>query len=184
MRRLPLRKSKKFTFSSFLLALLVLLLFLAKPELFQNESRTDDKSLYLVTKVHDGDSLHARPLSQPHVRPLKVRLYGIDAPEIAQNNGKQAQQWLSSKLLNQEVHLQIKETDKYGRSVAKVFLKEEEINLSLLQEGWAWYYASYAPREKAYQRAEEKAREQHKALWKEKNPTPPWQYRREKKAHP
>ena len=80
-----------------------------------------------VTKVSDGDTIH---ITTPEQTKLKVRLYGIDAPEtpkINRQSGKvhhpgqpfseEAQKALKDKLMGKQVRLEILDIDKYRRMV-------------------------------------------------------------------
>ena len=48
----------------------------------------------------------------------------------------------------------------------------------MVNEGYAWYYHEYAPRELDLPLAEEQAKSRHLGLWGKKNPQPPWEYRK------
>ena len=89
--------------------------------------------------VVDGDTLE--------VRGVRIRLFGIDAPEGQQlckkpsgetwRCGQQSALALSEKLGQATVVCSERATDRYGRSVAVCFLGGEDINGWLVQEGWA-----------------------------------------------
>ncbi|KAF0221143.1 MAG: hypothetical protein FD174_641 [Geobacteraceae bacterium] len=70
--------------------------------------------------------------------------------------------------------------DRYKRLVSVISLDGRDINLEMVQEGWAWAYRQYLQRPYAseYIGAEEKARKQKLGLWKQANPEPPWEFRK------
>ncbi len=127
-----------------------------------------------VVGVHDGDSITVLTATNQQI---KVRLSGIDAPELSQAFGKRAKQALSGKVFGQIVTLEVKNTDRYGRTVADVWLGERWINLEMVAEGWAWHYRQYS-KSKELEAAERGAREKRLGLWADKDPVPPWEYRR------
>jgi endonuclease YncB( thermonuclease family) len=127
-----------------------------------------------VVGVHDGDSI---TVLAPTNQQIKVRLNGIDAPELSQAFGKRAKQALSGKVFGQIVTLKVKNTDRYGRTVADVWLGERWINLEMVAEGWAWHSRKYS-KSKELATAEQGARRSKAGLWVDKDPVPPWEYRR------
>lgn len=97
------------------------------------------QSWLTVKSVFDGDTVLLE-------NGQKIRLLGINTPEIAhQNNpadagGNEAKAWLTNKLKNSKVRLEIdaEKTDHYGRTLAHLFTEEKEhINLLLVKEGLA-----------------------------------------------
>src|SRR4030095_11470964 len=70
-----------------------------------------------VVGITDGDTLTVLVDRDP----IKVRLAEIDTPERGQPWANRAKQALSAKVLGQVVQLQVVDTDRDGRTVAKVF---------------------------------------------------------------
>jgi endonuclease YncB( thermonuclease family) len=93
-----------------------------------------------VVSIGDGDTIRVRQAGKA----LTVRLACIDAPETAQTPyGQQARKYLQQRLpIGREVSLNIKTTDRYGRSVAEVF-SGVNINLALVEDGQAFVYRQY-----------------------------------------
>jgi len=144
----------------------------------------------IVTKVSDGDTINVQDSLGTKV---KVRLYGIDAPETEKSNkktgriskpgqpyGEEAFQALKSKIYRQQVKLEIMAIDQYKRSVGVVWLNGKNVNQEMVAEGWAWAYRQYLDRPHAseYIQAEELARNKKLGLWQQNNPEPPWEFRR------
>ncbi len=136
----------------------------------------------VVTYVVDGDTVWAKTKGGK----LKIRLYGIDAPETGHGEkpgqpfGRQVANALRSKVLGKKVAIEVRDIDSYGRSVAVIRLNGRDINLEMAREGWAWAYRRYLERPYAseYIRAEKEARGKKLGLWKQSNPQPPWEFRR------
>ena len=71
-----------------------------------------------------------------------------------------------------------------GRCVAVVMLDGVDINLEQVRSGLAWCYTRYlseapADIQASYQQAEAEAWEQQRGLWSERDPMPPWEWRKE-----
>jgi len=65
--------------------------------------------------------------------------------------------------------------------VATVYLwGGKELNLEILKAGLAWHYKRYSDRQD-YAEAEEIARRAGYGLWIDRNPTPPWKWRRDRR---
>jgi endonuclease YncB( thermonuclease family) len=77
----------------------------------------------------------------------------------------------------------VQNKDRYGRTVADVWLNTRWINLELVREGWAWMYRQYSKSPELDQ-AEQQARESKAGLWADKSPVPPWAYRHPKQVKP
>ena len=93
----------------------------------------------VVTHVVDGDTVWVKTsASQP---PLKVRLQGIDAPEICQAGGVQASDALKSRVMGQSVTVTSGAHDDYGRTVGTLHLQGEDVGRWLVANGHAWVYS-------------------------------------------
>ena len=125
-------------------------------------------------KVHDGDTMRC----SVGARVLKVRLWGVDAPELAQPYGTSATLELRQLTGATTFTLQIKSRDRYGRAIAVLTLPDgRQVNTILVQSGAAWWYRQYARKAADLMAAQEQARADRRGLWREPNPTPPWTYR-------
>lgn len=129
-----------------------------------------------VVKVIDGDTIDVLVGRETQ----RVRFFGIDAPERAQAYYTEARKHLADWVAGQPVKVIIRDTDRYGRIVGDVYLKDAHINLRLVREGWAWHYTHYSDNP-ALQAAEKAARRDRRGLWQQSNPTPPWTYRQQHK---
>lgn len=136
----------------------------------------------VVRAVYDGDTVL---LATRQDSRLKVRLYGIDAPETAKPNqpgqpfSAVARRTLSYKIMGRMVSAEIVDVDQYQRAVAVIRSGGRDINREMVAEGMAWAYRQYleAPYASDYIRSEGNARANHKGLWRDTNPLPPWEFR-------
>jgi len=135
-----------------------------------------------VTSVYDGDTITLHTDSGTK----KIRLAGIDAPEIKQLFGVESRDALRQDVFSQSVTVDTTKLDKYGRSVGKVWLEGEDINLKQVSRGLAWVYTDYikelsAEDQELYWSAEKAANDDHIGLWQDVQPVAPWKYRRQTK---
>lgn len=134
-----------------------------------------------VVGVHDGDTLMLRIDGDPQV---KVRLAGIDAPELKQPYGQSAKQALSALVFDAVVQVDGGQRDFYGRTLGTVYLGEINVNAALVEQGAAWVYRDY-PHDPALVPLEAEAQAAQRGLWLLDGPhCPPWQYRKRKCESP
>ncbi len=112
----------------------------------------------------------------------KIRIKNIDAPEMDQPYGKEAKTFAMQMLLNKKVVLRDTESDRYGRTLAKVEVNGDDFATLLVLKGWAWNY-TYFSNSAVLREAETLAKKTKTGLWKDQNPIPPWTWRRKKKPN-
>lgn len=161
-----------------------------------------------VLSVHDGDTitvLRVRENQKPPKNPkskIKVRLYGIDAPELKQSSGKDSALWLQKRLpAGTEVDVKQVTRDRYKRTVGIVSVTERDdenmentenstnntINAELVQNGQVWVYSQFCKRKECreWERQEREAREARLGLWERSGQdgeaVAPWVWRKAKK---
>ena len=114
-------------------------------------------------KVIDGDTIH--------VNNNKIRLHGIDAPEIKQKCMENGEEWhcgiksknaLENLIFNQKVDCEISNIDKYRRFIATCFINNQNINQYMVVNGWAIAYRYYSIK---YVEDEVKARKNKLGIW-------------------
>jgi len=145
----------------------------------------------VVRAVYDGDTVLLATREESR---LKVRLYGIDAPETAKPDspgqpfGAIAKRTLMYKIMGRQVSAEIVDIDQYQRAVAIIRYAGRDINREMAAEGMAWAYRQYlqGPYASEYIGAENHARSRRAGLWRDANPQPPWEFRQSHKggAHP
>ena len=127
----------------------------------------------IVTAVTDGDTVKI----EYENKTIKVRLAGIDTPELKQEFGLEAKKALEEKVLNKKVYIDGYKKDRYGRLIADIKIGSRWINKELIEEGYAWHYKRYS-KDLELAESELNAKKEAKGLWIAHNPVPPWEYRR------
>jgi micrococcal nuclease len=130
-----------------------------------------------VVSVTDGDTITV--LEGKAQR--KIRLLGIDAPEKAQAFGSRAKQALSDLVFGKTVRVVWKAHDRYERILGDVYAGDAWANRVMVERGMAWAYKPSTTRE--LKAVEAEARKAKRGLWRDKNPVPPWDWRKEKLGH-
>ncbi|WP_273757695.1 thermonuclease family protein [Bartonella sp. AU55XJBT] len=141
----------------------------------QQEKFSSKNSIEGKPLIMDGDSIM--------ISSIKIRLVGIDAPELRQFCGKkdvrypcglEAKKYLERLVENQSVTCHWHKIDKYHRILATCQTKQVgNINATLVQNGWAVSYYDY-PKE------EQEAKRKKRGIWASSFQRPKeW-----RKAHP
>lgn len=136
----------------------------------------------MVKAVYDGDTVLLATREESR---LKVRLYGIDAPETrkpdkaGQPYGDVSRRTLMFKIMGRRVTAEIMDIDQYKRAVAVIRYAGRDINREMVADGMAWAYRQYlqGAYESEYTGAESMARSRRAGLWRDSNPHPPWEFR-------
>lgn len=144
-----------------------------------------------VVGVADGDTV---TVLDARKKRHKIRLQGVDAPELRQAFGRKSKQSLSDLVFGQQVKVILQQRDRYGRWLGKVMVADPgcraprcpltlDAGHAQLTRGLAWWYRAYAKEQSAadaaaYRWAEQEARARRAGLWQTAKPTPPWAWRR------
>lgn len=106
------------------------------------------------------------------------RLEGIDAPEHDQPFGTEAKEALERQLVGKNgIRAATGVVDRYGRRVTTFYVGRKDVNLWLVERGYAWHYAAYARNRDDLRRAQETAKDGKRGLWDGK-PIEPWEWRK------
>jgi len=111
----------------------------------------------LVTHISDGDTIR--------LNAIKIRLWGVDAPEKGQKGFTEASDFLSDEILYRIVSCTVHAHDKYGRLVAQCSRDEDDTDVGgmIIGAGKARDHAQYS---KGYYLPKEmQARKEHLGLW-------------------
>ena len=130
-----------------------------------------------VVGVSDGDTITVMHYGKDE----RIRLYGIDCPEKRQAFGKRAKQFTSNMVFGKNVEVRPITTDRYGRTIAWVYVNGSCLNEKLLKAGLAWHYKRYSS-ERHLADLETEARHTRAGLWSDPDAIPPWDFRRGKRA--
>ena len=141
-----------------------------------------------VHSVTDGDTIVVT--RQDTGENVRIRLYGIDAPETkgrawkTQPYGKKSAAYLATLLqAGDSAYIDVavyeQGLDKYQRTVAGVvtlpggLVVQEE----MLRAGMAWVYQKYCKDCRQWTEIQGEARSHGLGLWQEANPVAPWEWR-------
>lgn len=130
-----------------------------------------------VIAVMDGDTV----LVLREGKKIKVRLVNIDAPEAAQEFGRESRDALAGMVLKKQVQINSRAIDSYGRMIAEISLDGQSVNEAQVRNGMAWEY-SHFHRNKRYLSLSKQAQQSRHGLWAQSvEPVSPEQWR---KTHP
>ena len=125
--------------------------------------------------VHDGDTISVMKAG----RAVRIRLEGIDCPELGQDFGTRAKQFTSTLVFGKDVQVKEFNRDQYGRMVARIMIAGQDVSLELVKAGLACtHYKRYSSDPLLAAEAEAEARRLKKGFWSMPHPIPPWEYRR------
>ena len=128
-----------------------------------------------VTRVFDGDTLWVKPLEGGRYR--KLRLDGLDAPEICQAGGRAARDALAARVFQRVVTVNERHRDHYGRALVHLTHQGDDVGAWLVVRGHAWAYR-WRYSEGAYAGQESQARAQKNGLFADRDAEVPRDFRR------
>lgn len=127
-----------------------------------------------VIGISDGDTIK---VLQDGV-PVRIRLWGIDSPELRQAFGMRAKQFTADLAFGKVVTIRVHDVDRWKRQVAEIILPDgRNLNYEIVRAGFAWWYVRYARHDQDLERLEMEAKKEERGLWSDKNPMPPWEFR-------
>lgn len=92
----------------------------------------------VVSYVIDGDTVILKDKT-------KLRLWGVDASETGEEGAAKATNLLKTLVDQKLVHYIKIDTDRYGRTVARIFLKDgRDVNRLLIESGHTKEYCKYS----------------------------------------
>ena len=137
-----------------------------------------------VTLVSVGDGDTVRVTSRQGEK-VTIRLACIDAPETSQGtSGKWSTQTLKGLIEGKSISLKPQVKDRYGRTVAEIYIGNRNINLQMVQVGAAYVYRQYLRQcdRDSYLLAEDTATKKGLGVWGPYKPAQvPWEYRRSRR---
>jgi len=89
-----------------------------------------------ATAVPDGDTLWVQP--QAGGAPRKLRLQGVDAPEICQRGGVASRDALRGLVDQALLRVDVRYQDDYGRGLARIQIDGKDVGARLVADGQAW----------------------------------------------
>lgn len=128
-----------------------------------------------VLSVIDGNTVEFQTAENEI---FKFVLSGIDAPELSQEFGEEAKEFLEKLVAGEDAVITIEGKDRLGNRVGTLkYGKDKDPRLILLEKGLVWT-AEKNPKPE-FEILKEAAKSHEKGLWEQPNPTPPWTYRRQ-----
>ena len=139
---------------------------------------------YQAVKVSDGDTLNVQKVENGKFvgEVMKIRMFGIDAPEKTQDYGIESKQALEKLVNGKTLEIEEKNKDRYGRTVAVVYVNGKNVNEEMVKNGNAWWYQEYDKKDTKMQAYQENAKKNKLGLFGKRGYVEPWNYRKEKKA--
>ena len=139
---------------------------------------------YQAVKVSDGDTMNVQKVENGKFtgEVIKIRMFGIDAPEKTQDYGIESKQALEKLVNGKTLEIEEKNRDRYGRTVAVVYVNGKNVNEEMVKNGNAWWYQEYDKKDTKMQAYQENAKKNKLGLFGKRGYVEPWNYRKEKKA--
>ena len=137
-----------------------------------------------VVGVTDADRLEVLRAGEV----VKLRVYGVDAPERRQAFGPLARRLTTRMVMGRQVtvhELDLEKYDHQGRTVAEVITPEgDSLAEALVREGLAWWYDRYVPGDELLASLQSEARAEGRGLWADAYAVAPWEFRDGKPGAP
>ena len=111
---------------------------------------------------------------------IRVRLYGIDAPEQGQDYGSRSRDFLDELCFGREVEINPLDIDQFGRTLAIVSVDGININEEMVRNGLAWSYKRFA-KDSRLASLEQLARNEGLNIWSLEAPMHPSDFRKMKR---
>ena len=138
----------------------------------------DASSLFgKVVEVNSGDVITISNLN----RPVRVKLMGVDAPEMNQVFGDVAKKHLSDLVFEKSVLVEYAGIAADSSLTGRVLLNDADIGAQMIRDGAAWFDSSNGNRlsptnREVYEQSEQAARNEKRGLWQQENPVAPWEF--------
>jgi endonuclease YncB( thermonuclease family) len=132
----------------------------------------------IVVEVSDGKTIMVENTG----RRIKVVLKAAEAPEKDQPYGDAARLHLAGFVLNHQVTVEYTGLGAGALLIARVFCEDRDIGLQMIRDGVAWFNRDYeselgAQARRIYADSEQAARSEHRGIWQDSSPVPPWEWR-------
>ncbi len=103
------------------------------------QARAEPSLRVQVLHISDGDTLWVKPMADKGRR-TKVRIQGIDAPELCQAGGPAAKAALQRWAQAAPLSMTVTGRDQHGRVLANLHSGPTDVGEALVREGQAWSY--------------------------------------------
>ena len=126
-----------------------------------------------VSEIVDGDSVVVQDLGKR----VRLRLHGVDAPELSQPFGREAHAFLTKLITGKTITVRRRSRSRAGaETIARLEADGADVSAALISSGLAWHCGRFAEnRDLAI--AQQVAKDGKRGLWQDATPTPPWKHR-------
>jgi endonuclease YncB( thermonuclease family) len=136
-----------------------------------------------VIEVNDGDELTVFNLN----RPVRIKLIGMDAPEMDQAFGAIAKQHLADLVFDKVVVVEYLGLGHRTSLIGRVLLNNSDINAQMIRDGAAWFDPRYKSQlsetqNEIYYQSELAARNEKRGLWQPGDAVAPWEFAKAKES--
>lgn len=130
-----------------------------------------------VIEINSGDVITVFNLN----RPVRVRLLGVDAPEMDQAFGEVSRKHLSDLVYDKSVIVEYSGIRADSSLTGRVLLNNTDVGAQMIRDGAAWVDVNSSSRLNAtdrevYEQSEHAARGERRGLWQAENPVAPWEF--------
>ena len=157
-----LRRHSSISFALIVLGCLIVLFLL-----YGKRDPLRDLESARVVRILDGDTVE---LADGRI----VRLIGIDTPEKGQPGADSATMCNTALVLGRTVRLEYghERSDRYGRTLAYLYVDDRMVNREILNAGWAYcyFFEKNLKHGRELVQALDAAMDGHRGLWKEPHP--------------
>lgn len=154
--------------------------------------KNKNHEVYSSDSTHPGDTLRGRAV---HIvdgdtydllvkgnQTVRIRCFGIDAPERGQDFYKKSKQHLGSLLAGDNLTVVITGNAGGSRKAGKTFNRGSRVETGMVNAGMAWHFTRYS-QEAELAAAEQQARLANRGIWSMPNPVAPWDWRKSHRGH-
>jgi micrococcal nuclease len=131
-----------------------------------------------VIRVYNGDTITV----EAQGKKIRIRLYGIDAPESGQDGNVAAKRFLRRLVLEHPVEIKVMDNDQLNQIFAVVIRegKESSVNAAIVANGYAWVNPDQCKTDECpkWEDIESQARALKLGIWSDYNLVPPWEFRK------
>ena len=130
-----------------------------------------------VIEVNSGDVITITNLN----RPVRIKLLGVDAPEMDQAFGDVAKKHLTDLVYDKSVLVEYAGIAADKSLNGRVLLGGADVGAQMIRDGVAWVdpgtqHRLTATELEIYQQSERAARDERRGLWQQENPLAPWEF--------
>jgi len=142
---------------AFILSIIITLILFCGIYILSSEKKTERKK-FVVSRIIDGDTIET---SDGAI----LRLLNINTPEKGKPGYEYSILYLSQ-FVNKSLEMEELGTEKYGRTIARIYSPEHYLNLELVKKGFAIKFLVNEREIKDFAKAEEEAIAESRGMWK------------------